>query len=85
MVEYLTVATAIIPFMVGALKMVLKRFKIEVRSQTLVAVVCVVLGSIYAALNALAPQDILVELTAVATVSFVTSQALYKMWAEKKK
>lgn len=83
-IEYVAIASVAIPFVVQALKMVCKHFKWKVRSQVLVAIVCAVSGLMYALATTFFSIDVLETFAAVGGVTFVTSQALYKMYEEKK-
>ena len=80
-IDAIVIMSAIVPFIVQALKYVLSRFKKEVKGQTLVLIVCVALGTLYAAVVSFAPEQMLITLAEVAGISFVTSQGLYKLYS----
>ncbi len=84
-VNFIMVASIAIPFVVSAIKLVLNRFKIKIRSQIVVGVVCAFISLVYAFVLKYAPADILATLAQVGGVTFVTSQTLYKFYEDKKK
>jgi hypothetical protein len=83
--EYIAIATTTIPFLVGGLRMLLERFKLEVRPQTLVAIVCAVLGAGYAILSTVLSVEMFAKLSFVVGTTFVASQEIYKRWKSEKK
>jgi len=82
-VNFIMVVSIIIPFVVSAIKLVLGRFNIKIRSQVIVGIVCAAIALVYAFVIKYAPQDILSTIAEVGGVTFLMSQSLYKFYEDK--
>jgi hypothetical protein len=82
-VDFMLVATFLIPFITGALKWLLERFKVEIRSKILVGMVCGCMSLSYAAIKYFMPLEVFAVFAEISAVTFVAGQGLYKMYEHK--